>query len=83
MLLREKVAPRFKTPEQAERVAWRILKDWLEAQLALVQTEMVSLDCVMLPYMQADDGRTVYELYVEKALPELTAGVPAQEVWQS
>ena len=39
------------TREQAHRVAWRIVKDWLEAQLALIQTEMVRLDQVMLPYL--------------------------------
>ena len=82
VLRKQRVAPRYATREQAERVGWRILKDWLEAQLAIIETEMVTLDQVMLPYMQADDGRTVYELYVEKALPELEAG-PAPEVWQS
>jgi hypothetical protein len=51
--------------EQAERVAWRIAKDWLEAQLAIVKTEMVTFEQVMLPYMQSEDGRTLYELYVE------------------
>lgn len=57
------VQPRLKTPEHAERVAWRILKDWLEAQLALIQSEMVTLEEVMLPYMLASDGKSMYELY--------------------
>jgi hypothetical protein len=69
--------PRFKNPEQAERVAWRILKDWLEAQLAIVQTEMVSFDEVMLPYMRAVDGRTMYEMYLEGQLPALATGNPS------
>lgn len=50
--------------EQAERVAWRILKDWLAAQLALVATEMVGMDQVMLPYLQVESsGLTLYEAY--------------------
>ena len=53
--------------EQAERVAWRVMKDWLLAQLALVATEMVGLDQVMLPYLQIDDsGRTLYASYRER-----------------
>jgi hypothetical protein len=63
-----KVERRYKTADQAERVAWRIVKDWLEAQLAIIETEMVSLDQVMLPYMQGDDGRTVYQLYLDQQL---------------
>jgi hypothetical protein len=63
-----KVAPRYSTPEQAERVAWRIVKDWLEAQLAIIRTEMVTLDQVMLPYMLSDGDRTVYDLYVDRQL---------------
>jgi hypothetical protein len=68
VLQRDRVPARFQTPEHAERVSWRILKDWVEAQLALLRTEMVTLDQVMLPYMTADDGRTVYELYLEQQL---------------
>jgi hypothetical protein len=56
------VAPRLRSAEQAERVAWRILKDWIEAQLALIATKMVTLDQVMLPYMLMGEG-TVYDLY--------------------
>ena len=67
------VPPRYQTPEQAERVAWRIVRDWLDAQLAIIATEMVTLDQVMLPYMQGDDGRTVYQLYLDQQLA-LTAG---------
>lgn len=50
---------------QAERVAWRVIKDWLAAQLALVETEMVQLDEVMLPYLHVEAGRTLYEQYRE------------------
>ena len=58
--------------EQAARVGWRIVRDWLEAQMAVIQTEMVSLDQIMLPYMRGAEGKTFYELYVEdqRALPE-------------
>lgn len=70
----KRVERRYRTPEQAERVAWRIVKDWLEAQLAIIRTEMVTLDQVMLPYMQAEiGGRTFYELYVDQQL-SLEAG---------
>lgn len=52
--------------EQAERVAWRVMKDWLAAQLALVETEMAGLDQVMLPYLHVDGERTLYAAYKER-----------------
>ena len=36
--------------EQSERVAWRIVKDWLAAQLALLETEMVEMEQVFFGY---------------------------------
>jgi hypothetical protein len=53
---------------QAERVAWRVMKDWLLAQLALVETEMAGLDQVMLPYLQIEEGttKTLYDAYRER-----------------
>jgi len=47
--------------DHAERVAWRILKDWTEAQLALIETGMVKLEQVFLPYIQDNKGITLYE----------------------
>jgi hypothetical protein len=69
----EGLAPRFCTREHAERVAWRILKDWVRAQMALIEVEMVTLEQVFLPYMLTRDGQnTLYEIMVDKGfyLPE-------------
>jgi hypothetical protein len=64
---------RYREHDQAERVAWRIVKDWIAAQLAIVETGMTSLDQVMFPYMLDNDGATLYELYVGQQ-PALEAG---------
>jgi hypothetical protein len=57
--------------EQAERVAWRILKDWIEAQLAIVQAGLVTIDEVMLPYLRMAEDKTLYAVMREQqfALP--------------
>lgn len=70
-----KVPKSKQTQEQAARVAWRIAKDWLEAQAALIDAGLAQLDQVMFPYMVGDAGATVYELYRGRQL-ELTAGAP-------
>ena len=65
VLVRQKVKA---DREQAARVAWRILKDWIEAQLAILETEMVAMDEIFLPYMLMDGRRTVYQVYVDNQL---------------
>lgn len=54
------------TREQAERVAWRILKDWVEAQMALLDIEMVRFEEIFLPYIEVPGGQTIYERLEEK-----------------
>lgn len=54
------------TREQAERVAWRILKDWVEAQMALLDIEMVSFEEIFLSYIETSSGKTVYQCMEEK-----------------
>lgn len=49
------------TREQAERVAWRILKDWIESQMALLDIEMVKFEEIFLPYIELQGGQTIYE----------------------
>jgi hypothetical protein len=66
----------FRSREHAERVAWRVIKDWLAAQLTLVATDMAALDQVMLPYLHTDQsGRTLYAAYRDREnVLELEAG---------
>lgn len=54
------------TREQAERVAWRILKDWIEAQMALLDIHMVQLQEIFLPYIELPDGNTIYQTLEQK-----------------
>ena len=50
---------------QARRVAWRILKDWIEAQIALLESGMVEMEEIFLPYMLAGDSdKTLYNALV-------------------
>lgn len=73
--LRPNVIAKYLTTEHAANVAWRIVKDWLEAQLAIVAAEMVTLDEVMLPYLQLGGGQTLYQAYLESdGLRVLEAG---------
>jgi hypothetical protein len=46
---------------RAVRTAWRIIKDWVQAQLALVEVNMVTVPQVFLPYAIMKDGRTLSE----------------------
>lgn len=54
------------TREQAERVAWRILKDWIEAQMALLDIEIVCLEEIFMPYIVDKSGQTLFEKLKEK-----------------
>jgi hypothetical protein len=47
--------------EQAYRVAWRNILDWLQAQMALLEIGMAKIEEVFLPYMQDRDGVTLFE----------------------
>lgn len=49
------------TQVQAVRTAWRVVKDWVEAQMAFIETQMVTNEQVFLPYAVMRDGRTLAE----------------------
>ena len=51
--------------DQAIRTAWRVIKDWTEAQLALVEINMVTIPQIFLPYTIMRDGKTLAD-HVEK-----------------
>lgn len=57
---------------QAKRVAWRQILRWVQAQLALVETDMVKIQEVFLPYVQVDmKGRTLYQQVEENGFKAL------------
>ena len=66
------VARSYKTREQAARTAWRILKSWIEAQLAIVDAEMSVITEVFLPYAQNSQGQTVYQALEAGGFKQLT-----------
>lgn len=54
--------------DHATRVAWRVLKDWLEVQLALIDAGVQELHQLLVGYMNVEPGKTVYELVAEQQL---------------
>jgi len=52
-----------KIPAQAERTAWKILSDWVDAQMAMIELAQVEIAEVFMPYVIcARSGETLYEL---------------------
>jgi len=57
--------------EQAARTAWKLMLDWIEVQLSLIEMEQVEALQVFLPYIW-DGQKTFYQALKEnnfKALP--------------
>lgn len=82
-VLREEAAAKqmrggYATRAQAERTAWRVVKDWLEAQFALIETGMATTEQIFLPYLMVDERTTLYQRYVEHDLAETAAIGAAQ-----
>ena len=56
---------RFQTQEQAQRVAWRILKDWIRAQMAIIEAGLSSTLEVFMPYAIMESGETLFQAFSE------------------
>lgn len=62
------------TKEQASKTSWRIVKDWIVSQIALIQTGAVTMEQVFLPYMVVSkNGKTLFDAYLESG-PKLLEG---------
>lgn len=74
-----KVDRRFANDSQhARRVAWRILKNWTEVQLAMIAIGNVKVEQVFLAFAQRPDGRTVFEALTEQRFDGLALPAPPQ-----
>ena len=69
ILVRDPAARR----QQAARVAWRIVKDWVEAQMALLATGMVELEEIFLPYVVYGE-QTLYQALMAGNFRALQSG---------
>lgn len=49
--------------QQAHRTAWKLMQDWIEVQLSLIQTNQASALQVFLPYVW--DGQQTYYEYLK------------------
>lgn len=56
------------TFEQANKVAWRIIKDWIDAQMAILESEMVEMEQIFLSYVLNNKGKTFYQEFKENQL---------------
>ena len=58
--------------EDAERIGWRQLFRWVQAQLAMIETGMVAAHEVFMPYALDRGGRTMFQVFdedMQRALP--------------
>ena len=67
--------PRSKsTEEQARRVAWRIIKDWTAAQIAVVEAGQAEIAEVFLPYAIVYENQTMFQVFADSKRKLLTEG---------
>src|ERR1019366_8173145 len=50
--------------EQVRRIAWRIVKDWVAAQMALIEAHQASLAQVFFPYATDNRGMTAFDKFM-------------------
>lgn len=60
VLQRENIG-RWRDEDYCYRVAWCCIKDWVLAQLALLETQMVELPQIFLPFAVDKNDVTLYE----------------------
>ena len=60
-LKKQNIANKYKTKEQASRTSWRIIKVWIDAQMAIIDSEIVDIAQVFLPYAICKSGNILYD----------------------
>ena len=59
----------LKTEDHARRVAWRIVRAWVQAQMAIIEAGLAELAEVFLPYaVNPGTGRTLFQDFREQRL---------------
>ncbi len=62
------------TEQQAERTAWKNVKEWVELQATMIKLEQVEFLEVFMPYVYSmEKGKTFFELMKDGGFKQLTA----------
>lgn len=75
-----KILKKYVTEPQALRVAWRIVKYWIEAQMALLETQMVKMEQIFLPYAVVKGGKTLFESMRHEGFTLLDAKIESKAI---
>jgi hypothetical protein len=76
---RMRIPPRYVSTDQAKRTAWRIVKNWIEAQLAIVDCGQAQMGEVFLPYALTANGQALFQRIQTNPGRLLEAGEPEIE----
>lgn len=60
-VLKKQEVRRWDEEDYVYRVAWRNIRDWVLAQMALYETTIVELPQVFLPFATDSKGQTIYD----------------------
>ena len=63
----------WKKLEHAEKVSWRIMRDWIRVQLSMVEMKQAEIAQVFMPYAMMG-GQTAYQAFRVGRQKELGAG---------
>ena len=72
-----KIPRRYSSKPQAVRIAWRIAKDWVEVQCAMLEAEQVEVSEIFLAHLLTPSGQTFFETITERNLLPVGKQVPS------
>jgi len=81
VLMADKKKPQAGTAErireQAGRTAWKLMQDWIEIQISMIEMRQAEILQVFMPYIWAG-GKTLYRALVDGGFKMLTEGKAAK-----
>lgn len=65
---RDRLPRSYCNTDQARRTAWRIIKDWVDAQMAIIEAGQSKAAEVFFPYILQPTGETLFQKFEDQQL---------------